>query len=243
MPAGINLGPSGPALSQAVKDQIRAAIGAIGGEDEVFPNRSRTAAEGIPDNTEFATGILTFAGLPTQGNVVVIGDITYTFVAVANNAYEVAIQGTIADTISELATSINSGDANGGVAHPDVTAVASSPDLDITAAAVGSEYNTKATTTNDGNLSWAAATLTGGVSAITGDWVAQICRVGDAAPYDWWIWDGDDWARNLMLGGNNSVDGFQTALNGSNGKELKLFDDVLGTYHTIRLSNGALIVE
>ena len=39
----------------------------------------------------------------------------------------------------------------------------------------------------------AAATLTEGTALVSGEFVGQLCRVGDAAPYDWYQWDGAAW--------------------------------------------------
>lgn len=163
----------------------------------------RTAAEGQPANTAYASQVLTFGANPADSSTVTIDGVVYTFRSTASQAYDVQIDGTLATTIANLATSINSGDGFGGTAHPTVGAASDATTLTATADALGEAGNSIAVAEDDVNLSWAGATLVGGIDALVTDIVGKWCRVGDASPFTWYRWNGTVW--NLALGDENTL--------------------------------------
>ncbi len=120
-----------------------------------------------------ATGTLTLAGQPNDGDQVEIGGQTYTFNTVLGASGSILIGAAATDTIDNLIAAINNAAGEGstwgnGTPAPnaDVTAVAGAGDtMDVTAIAYGADGNAVTTTDptdTSGNLSWGAATLTGG---------------------------------------------------------------------------------
>jgi len=121
------------------------------------------SATGTPVDAVAATGALTFTGVVSDGEVVVIGADTYEFdtdaaVTAGNILVDVSGGATASDAVTALAASITASDtqAIGGVdGTGDV--------VDLTADVKGAAMNAKATTTDCANASFGAATLTGGV--------------------------------------------------------------------------------
>lgn len=116
-----------------------------------------------------ASAILTSdATQPTAGKVVVVGDITYTFVALGtastngSTACNVPLGNTTLETMDNLYNSL--------LSNPKVNAVKTSAYvITVTAKTVGSAGNSIAATEDDAHLDWDGAntTLTGGVDADT----------------------------------------------------------------------------
>lgn len=144
-----------------------------------------------------ATGVLTFADNAANGETVTIGTKVYTFQTVLTNVDgNVLIGGTVGASIENLVAAITLG-AGAGVTyaaattlHPTVTASTDgvTPTMDATAKSPGAAGNAIATTETGGDLSWGAATLTGGVDAglaegdSTGS-VTDILRILAGATY------------------------------------------------------------
>lgn len=119
-----------------------------------------------------ATNILTATGNPAEGATVVIGGQTYTFTATVDVANEVLIGATASDSLTNLVRAITAGAGSGTlygtgtVANAYVTAAEGAGDtVDVTALIAGTYGNSIATTETSANLSWATATLTGGVDS------------------------------------------------------------------------------
>jgi hypothetical protein len=123
-------------------------------------------------NIAYATGVLTFAGQPANGNTVTIGLKTYTFQSVLTNVDgNVAIAGTVALTILNLVNAINVNQvgvrgvdyATATTRNGDVTALATATTAALTAQTSGTTGNIVVTTAVGANLSFGSATLVGGV--------------------------------------------------------------------------------
>lgn len=140
-------------------------MGKFGGTDSVSLNENSLAA---------ATGTLTAAGNPSDGNTVTIGTRVYTFQTVLTNvAGNVLIGASASDSLDNLIAAITGGAGSGTVyaaattTHPTVTAVAGIGDtVTVTALTAGTAGNAIATTETSSNLSFGAATLTGGVAHV-----------------------------------------------------------------------------
>ena len=116
-----------------------------------------------------AAGTLTFSGVGTAADEILIGSHTYTLVASPSAADEILIGATATATADNLTAAIN-GDAGEGtlygtgtVAHTSVTAEAAVGVVTVTAAFVGTDGNDIVTTETGTLTAWGAATLTGGV--------------------------------------------------------------------------------
>ncbi len=104
------------------------------------------------------------------GNVVVIGDITYTARLVPSVAYDVALGANTEAFLANLYACINGTNTPvqgyGQVAHPDVVAVAKdATTLTVRGRVPGTSLNTKATTGTALRTVWADTTLGGGTGA------------------------------------------------------------------------------
>lgn len=129
-----------------------------------------------------ATGVLTAAGQPTDGETVTIDGKVYTFQDTLTNVDgNVLIGATASDSLDNLIAAIM-GTAGAGTTyaaattrHPTVNAAAGVGDtVDVTARGEGTWGNAIGTTEDAAQLSWGAATLTGGT--------AVGARVDPAAP-------------------------------------------------------------
>ena len=132
-----------------------------------------------------ATGTLTLAANPTDGETVTVGAVTYTWSVTPSVAYEVFIGGDANDSATKLAAAINDDGVAGIdyfpglVAHPLVTAAVGVGDsVVVTAITPGTAGNAIATTETMAAGSWGAATLTGGSEALPG---------GLATATDYWV--------------------------------------------------------
>ncbi len=176
--------------------QIKAEIDRIGSTTtyngtQVFsatPQDIFLSDAGTSSHINVTTGALTSLGIglganasntlsaianPTATKTVVAGTVTYTFVAALSGAAnEVLVGGTTAQTLSNLAAAVNGGAGAGvaygvgTVANPDISAVASTSTVVLTARVAGTNGNLLATTTNDANMGFSSgATLAGGAGA------------------------------------------------------------------------------
>lgn len=130
---------------------------------------------GTPSAGVKATGVFTGSGLLADGEVVVIGNRTYTFVdALDNNVPNQVLIDTLAITLDNLKAAINA-DTGAGTAyslnttaHTQVVATTNTDTAQtIEAIVVGTAANSLDTTTDAANASWGAAVLEGGVDVNT----------------------------------------------------------------------------
>lgn len=142
---------------------------------------------------DYAKSVYTSTGAFTADEVVVIGTITYKFVAEVSDAYDVALGENAAEALDNLKLAINgTGVAGtnygvGTVAHPSVIATTNTDTAQtVRSRTVGTVAETTAinaisTTTTAVNASWADTTLGGGTGdsdpAITTD--AATITIGD----------------------------------------------------------------
>ena len=137
----------------------------------------------------FATGTLTLASIPLADQTIIIGNRTYTWVAIADTAAdEVEIGASASASLDNLIAAIN-GAAGAGTTygsettnHTQVSAAAGAGDtMTLTAIAAGTSGNDIATTeTMIGNGSFGAATLTGATGGTTeGDVCISTTSNGD----------------------------------------------------------------
>lgn len=148
----------------------------LGNTGDVLSIDTETSSVSVTGSGEQAQSTLTLSGNAVADETVTIGTTVYTWKAtVSTTAYQVKIGATKEDSLDNLAAAINAGAGSGTVygsfttAHPSVEAVHSegSATMPVYGAAVGTSYNTIATTETMTNGSWGAATLTGGVNAST----------------------------------------------------------------------------
>ena len=127
---------------------------------------SGTASAGVK-----ASQTLTGTDVFTDGEIVTIGNKTYTMVdALDNSIANQVLIGTLAESLDYLKAAIN-GDAGRGTtyssptdAHTQVTATTNSDTEQVVQAIeVGTGGNSIATTTDGANASWGSTTLAGGV--------------------------------------------------------------------------------
>lgn len=123
-----------------------------------------------------ATQTLTTTGTFSNGEEILIGDVTYTMVTALSGAKnEVLIGASAAASLDNLKQAINQGDTQGGgegegtnygngtVPNPKVTATTNANDSQIVEARrVGTDGNSIATTTDAANASWGDTTLESG---------------------------------------------------------------------------------
>lgn len=117
----------------------------------------------------FATGTLTFTGIPTAGETLTVGGKTYTWASPVGAANTVLIGATTADCISNLVAAINAG-AGAGTAYGTGTTANTDagaqiyldPQMTLNAVTIGTAGNAVATTSTTANATFDNATLTGG---------------------------------------------------------------------------------
>lgn len=147
-----------------------------------------------------ATGTLTLTGNMQDGEVVVIGDSTYTFQdTLTDDPFNVLVGADADESIDNLVAAITGGDGEGtlyGTAtgvNQDVTAENGTGDtMDITALKTGVAGNSIATTTDAANASWEAVNLESGARGglftatahgfASGDGPFQVSNAGGALP-------------------------------------------------------------
>jgi hypothetical protein len=128
-----------------------------------------TAAEEIYYGGDPATGVLDVADVPDVGDTLLVGAVTYTFVAGVdfNAAGEIAQGATVAAAVANIVAAINGTDGV-NTANADASAVAGTGEVSVTARAVGTAGNsldTVYTPDDDSANAFAAATLLGAVDA------------------------------------------------------------------------------
>jgi len=116
-----------------------------------------------------ATGTLTGSGTFSNGEEIVIGDVTYTMLTTLTNtvANEVLIGANLATSLDNLKQAINQGDTEGGgddqgtnystgtVPNPKVTATTNGDTTQVVQARnIGTAGNSIVTTTDGANASW-----------------------------------------------------------------------------------------
>jgi hypothetical protein len=118
-----------------------------------------------------AAGTLLATDVFTDGETVVIGDVTYTFRDAPSVAYDVKVGLTFALSLSNLAAAVMASGtpgteyAAGTEANEDAEAVATTTTLIVVAAEVGSDGNDIVTTTTAADATWSAATLEDGADS------------------------------------------------------------------------------
>lgn len=118
-----------------------------------------------------ATGLLTSTGTaPSDGDTVTIGSKVYTFkTALTPTEGQVLIGASAAAALDNIKSAVNGTAGNGttysaAAANPDVTATTNTNTTQLfQAIAKGTAGNSIATTDSGNQLSWGAATLTGGI--------------------------------------------------------------------------------
>jgi hypothetical protein len=134
-----------------------------------------------------ASGTLDLAtNIPSPGDTVVIGSVTYTFQASLASANDVLVGTDGDESIANLINAVNAGPGEGTVygtgttEHPDVNAFAgtSADEMDVEAKVKGTAGNSITTTTTISGATWSNATLTGGLDG--GQWrVPVLCGAND----------------------------------------------------------------
>lgn len=152
-----------------VYGQMETNLGGIGPQSPILRkilDNGESYEAGTP-----ASGTLTFGtAVPGAGEQVVIGGLTYTFVAVPGAAYDVDIAATVAGCIENLAKAIELAGTPGATTyhadtlrHPEVYVTSySATTLVVESVVRGSDGDSIVTTTDVGGASWGAATLAGG---------------------------------------------------------------------------------
>ena len=144
----------------------------IGGDIEATRDNLLDAINGTGD---VATGVLTAADNPADGDTVTIISKIYTFKTALTSAdapYEVLIGAAATDSLDNLIAAVNSGAGAGttyGYNTPpnaDVSAAAGAGDtIDFSSRYSGVDANNITTVADGADLSWGAATLTGATGA------------------------------------------------------------------------------
>lgn len=121
-----------------------------------------------------ATQVLTFSGQPANGETFTIGGQVYTFVTALTigTPNQVKIGVDTATSIANATAAVMKGDGQdtaytaATLKNANVTAVAASTTLTVTAITPGADGNNITTTESIANASWGAATLTGGAYGV-----------------------------------------------------------------------------
>jgi len=173
---GSDLGSNvrGAAQNYLLAQDLAAALDLL--QDAMDQSTPLTVVDGTTSSLQDgvqATGSLTFTGLAIDGQTVTIGTKVYTWQNTLTDVDgNVLVGGTAAACVTNLVNAINLGAGAGTTyaasmtAHPSVTAIDDTGDVvTVTAITSGVAGNAIATTENGTNMSWGAATLTGGVDA------------------------------------------------------------------------------
>ena len=112
---------------------------------------------------------LTFSGIPSANDMVIIGANAYTYVAsLTGTGYQILIGGTVTSCINNLISAINGASGKGTTysintdPNTQVSAVISGSTMIVTAIVGGTIGNSIATTETSSVLAWGAGTLAGG---------------------------------------------------------------------------------
>ena len=204
------------------------AINGLGGLNAVV-TCTATGSSGLRFSlqTSLAKSTYTLAvGNAAPTEAVVVGGVTYTFVAALALPNDVLIGGTAAVTLAHLVAAITAGAGvgsvygTGTVVNPVVTAVSAltGPPATMIATAIlpGTAANTSPTTTTVVNGSWTGGTLSGG------DASGYLEFITDATP-----------ARDFAV-----VAGIDTAAH--NGNQTKLYSGPIATRYSVATTGGRL---
>jgi hypothetical protein len=138
---------------------------------DYLENRFRNLFKGRKEfwSLKLAKGVLTVPTNPVGSSTVVLGSVTYTFVATLTLADQVLIGADASESIDNLIAAINQGEGEGTkygtgtIANPDISARVFEDDTMIAEALVeGAAGNLLASTTNIPSATWTSATLQGG---------------------------------------------------------------------------------
>ena len=138
--------------------------------DRRFAGRFR-GQHAIEDVVLKANNVLDFNGQPSNNDTVTIGSTVYRWRNAMNQAFDVLIGATLADSADNLVSAINADPAGSGTlyfagttAHPDVNASQDdgSDDVFVEAKVGGAAGNSIATLETSANLNWDTPTLLGG---------------------------------------------------------------------------------
>lgn len=123
-----------------------------------------------------ASGILTAASPPTDGMRVVIGSTEYTYRDTLADPYDVLVEVSASDALDNLVAAITGGAGEGTKygtdtdAHPTVTAAPGALDtVDVEALSIGVAGNSIASVGYGGTLTFASATLLGGLDSVANE--------------------------------------------------------------------------
>ena len=212
-------------LATQINTQL-GTINGLGGLNAVV-TCAATASSGLRFSLQTSLAKSTFtlaAGNAIAAEVVVVGGVTYTFIAAVVVANDVLIGATADVTLANLVAAITAGAGagtaygTGTVVNPVVTAVTAlvGPPATMIATAIlpGIAANTSPTTTTVANGSWTGGTLSG----------------GDASGYLEFITDGTP-ARNFCV-----VAGISTAAAGGDGT--KLYNGPIASRYTVTTAAG-----
>lgn len=141
------------------------------GQSQIFgrDSKGRNQPYAISDPVA-ASQVLTFSGQPANGETFTIGGQVYTFVTALTigTPNQVKIGVDTATSIANATAAVMKGDGQdtaytaATLKNANVTAVAASTTLTVTAITSGADGNNITTTESIANASWGAATLTGG---------------------------------------------------------------------------------
>lgn len=194
-----------------------------------------------------ATGTLTSTGIVNDGDIVVIAAKTYTFkTTLSGAAYEVAINGSAANALSNLKLAVNltgTAGVNYGLntfKNPSVTAgTLTSTTLALTAISFGTSGNSLATTTTGANLSFGSSTLTGG---ITGDRIV-VAGMTPAAYNGVYNITSVTSATTFTIGTSNNSGLLNIASDPGTATVFGTTSDFLIGHNGIGIASGAMTVE
>jgi hypothetical protein len=122
----------------------------------------------------YASGTLTIAGVPSDGDTVTIGGVVYTFVNTLVTAHDVLIGATAAATLVNLKAALNADSVSAGVlygagtdAHQHIVATTlTATTLKVVSRVVGVIGNLVSVAESSTVLSWSGSVLSGGVGSV-----------------------------------------------------------------------------
>jgi len=179
--AGALFTVSGTGLQRMERTLVRQAITGVVLGDGIVSMAATATTLWVADGSSLqfyqasgsrATGTLTATCNPSNTQTVTINGVVYTFNTVLGGAYSVLIGATASESLLNLSYAINATAAFGGINYGTATVVnafvyadtPASTDLIVRAKVGGVAGNAYTTTETSGNLSWGAATLTGGAA-------------------------------------------------------------------------------
>jgi flagellin len=168
---GANTTFNGTAVFSATSTDIYLSDSTAGGSSTISASTGLLSSLGIGLGAN-ASNVLSAIGNAAVGDTVTIGTQVYTFAAAAGAANTVAIGGTTAATLSNLAAAVNGGVGAGvaygatTVANVDASAVAGASTVTFTAKVAGTGGNAIVSTETSANFGFSsAATFAGGAGS------------------------------------------------------------------------------